>query len=939
MTAHADVVITTSTGAGADTHIRGGAYVTENNGSATGIQATLETSSADFRRAIYLKFDVSGLASSTIQDAAGASLNLFNAFSSPTGTLNARIYGLNDSAGLDGWGEGTITALNAPAVTNAANLTLDATKLTNLGTLATNQGDSSTGSDEAYPTFSNEALLNFLQTDSDGQVTFIIRLDSYADGGSGNLGVRTKEYASGSLAPSLTIMDPPPTYAQSVIYPQDGEAYASGENVFVLSMLKSGETLDRVTFSLNGIAVGEDSESPFEWVFPAGTLPDGSHVLTLTGYVGSNPVETIERTFTVGGLQELGDDFIFAASPRLTDWSTAGYRQGRTEPPLPAGPLFDVTTYGAVANDGANDAVGVQAAIDAAEAAGGGIVFFPPGQFDFWVPPSPGYDDILKVSGSHIILRGSGSGTGGTILKQRNTYTDIPDTSYTRYHLIRIGTGLNYRSTSRPFIADAAKHATSIVLNSNADIARGDFLQLELISSVDEGGNRLPDLMMDLVAPMTKAMIEPGFTNFLKFNPYRFKVEVAGIEDDGQTVHLATPLPRAMTLNFGARARIIGDSLLQECGVEQLAIEGSYKDAAYDHHASWEADYGWCGIGFLGVAHGWVRDLRFTWMNNDVIATKSIHCTIESLQSSGRGHYGVQLIDSTSCLVRDAVFRSERTHVVSVTEGAVANVFTGISNAASSCHYIDFHGASPSIANLFENSTNLRIGSGGAIQNMPHCGQHNTFWNIEAGGPNPVNDMFTYGLYNYTSYTGPYSTADLHQLHPASLLVGIVRPGGSITVDGSSADRDNGWLYVDSVGTKVAPLSIHHLQRRLRDSRLDFARWKHLRGIAANASDSARLPGRSQGILADWATGETPPLAQGLPGGNLRFSFAVRTADVSLLTRLESNTSLSGAWQEVADEAFIIQPADSVDFSFFEIEVTPDAPRNFYRTTFQRTGP
>ena len=52
-------------------------------------------------------------------------------------------------------------------------------------------------------------------------------------------------------------------------------------------------------------------------------------------------------------------------------------------PPSPTitGPIFDVTSYGAQPNDSGFDDAGIQAAIDAAEAAGGGVVFFPAGRY------------------------------------------------------------------------------------------------------------------------------------------------------------------------------------------------------------------------------------------------------------------------------------------------------------------------------------------------------------------------------------------------------------------------------------------------------------------------------------------------------------------------------------------------------------------------------
>ena len=51
------------------------------------------------------------------------------------------------------------------------------------------------------------------------------------------------------------------------------------------------------------------------------------------------------------------------------------------EPPEPTGKIFNITDYGAIPNDDKEDRNAIQAAVDAASANGGGIVFFPPGKF------------------------------------------------------------------------------------------------------------------------------------------------------------------------------------------------------------------------------------------------------------------------------------------------------------------------------------------------------------------------------------------------------------------------------------------------------------------------------------------------------------------------------------------------------------------------------
>ena len=118
------------------------------------------------------------------------------------------------------------------------------------------------------------------------------------------------------------------------------------------------------------------------------------------------------------GEVDLWEDFVQARAkerePILPDFSWAGYRYSERAVPKARGRVFDVTRFGARPDDDGYDDAAVQKTIDAAQAARGGIVFFPPGRFRFC--PRTGLEDGVKVTASNIVLRGSGSGEGGTEL-------------------------------------------------------------------------------------------------------------------------------------------------------------------------------------------------------------------------------------------------------------------------------------------------------------------------------------------------------------------------------------------------------------------------------------------------------------------------------------------------------------------------------------------
>lgn len=76
-------------------------------------------------------------------------------------------------------------------------------------------------------------------------------------------------------------------------------------------------------------------------------------------------------------------------------WSSTGITL--TDTPVPSG-VFQATAYGAVANDGKDDTQAIQAAIDAAAAAGGGTVVLPEGTFHLdkeQAPPAAGLTKLI----------------------------------------------------------------------------------------------------------------------------------------------------------------------------------------------------------------------------------------------------------------------------------------------------------------------------------------------------------------------------------------------------------------------------------------------------------------------------------------------------------------------------------------------------------------
>lgn len=108
--------------------------------------------------------------------------------------------------------------------------------------------------------------------------------------------------------------------------------------------------------------------------------------------------ETPGATVTVDGITSRP---VYAYNPPAAFLSGGG---------LPAGtPVFDVTNYGAVASASIDNRVAIQAAVSAASAAGGGVVFVPPGTYGVTGSPTLGGNGAIYLA-DNVFLMGSGMG-------------------------------------------------------------------------------------------------------------------------------------------------------------------------------------------------------------------------------------------------------------------------------------------------------------------------------------------------------------------------------------------------------------------------------------------------------------------------------------------------------------------------------------------------
>ncbi len=150
-----------------DAYVQSGTSANTNFGSATVDQLKRQDGTA-FTRKSYIGYDLSGLGPYPI---ATATLD-FNFIDSAAGVTNNNtayqfeVFGLTNEL-IDKWLESTITWNNAPA--NQPNNALNSMMVASLGTF------SLTGKGLGAYSFTSQALIDFLNSDTDDFATFIVR--------------------------------------------------------------------------------------------------------------------------------------------------------------------------------------------------------------------------------------------------------------------------------------------------------------------------------------------------------------------------------------------------------------------------------------------------------------------------------------------------------------------------------------------------------------------------------------------------------------------------------------------------------------------------------------------------------------------------------------------------------------------------------------------
>lgn len=406
----------------------------------------------------------------------------------------------------------------------------------------------------------------------------------------------------------------------------------------------------------------------------------------------------------------------------LHDFSYAGYARGERPIPDVTTNVVDVTTLGADPTGMTDGTAAVQSAIDAVEALGGGVVFFPAGDYRV--------EGRLRVEASGVVLRGAGRTTSRVFFA-----TPTPTG----------GAGLTFAGapSSGPDVllaADGEARSERVSVADVSTFAVGD--------DVDVGFVITDDFITDHGMTGTWMVSNGQWRAF-------FRRTIVAIEQDvPPRLVLDVPLRYPVKTRDAASVRRV-TGLLREVGLEDLGISDAVSLTAARANDRVHA------VAFTGVADAWVRRVtsfrspaansNHHFASGGILVERSKRVTItdvvlERAQNRGSGGNGYlfELMMSNEVLVSDSIGRAGRHNFIQnwdfSTNGCVFLRVTSEDGRAedilSTVALSEFH-HSLAMANLIDGAisndgwgaVNRRNESSGA----GHSATENVFWNVRGG--------------------------------------------------------------------------------------------------------------------------------------------------------------------------------------------------------------
>ena len=406
--------------------------------------------------------------------------------------------------------------------------------------------------------------------------------------------------------------------------------------------------------------------------------------------------------------------------PILPDFSYAGYKHGETEIPDVTYKVFDVTdpAYGAVPNDGLSDKAAIESAIAAAEANGSGVVFFPPGKFLINELTDP-INQPIVISKGNIVLRGSGSGSGGTeLFMDRHMDPANPNEMYSCPFMFSF-----QQSSAGAKITDITANATretfSVTVADASGVMPGQWVILYMQDASTQA-------IADALSPYT---VDPAWTTII--NDGVAVREIHQVESiNGNTITFKEPIHR--TINSNYNWELWSHKYIDHVGVEDIAFTGNFVDE-FGHHDSALDDSGWSCIEMTRTVNSWVRRCRFSNWSQVMNFTMSANGTaIHNVIDGNGGHTAIKANGSTHILIGLSDDLAGQWHSIGIAGKSSGNVLWRVSWPGTTS--FESHANQPFTTLIDRVDGGMLWRYGGSVANQPNHLSHLVMWNFNNTG-------------------------------------------------------------------------------------------------------------------------------------------------------------------------------------------------------------
>ncbi len=323
----------------------------------------------------------------------------------------------------------------------------------------------------------------------------------------------------------------------------------------------------------------------------------------------------------------------------LPDFSYAGYKCGEVAVPALETlgyTTFDVTTYGAVANDGKSDRAAFEATIAAVAKNGGGIIYFPEGVFDIHAEGDP--DETIAINTSNTVIKGAGRDKS-TILISAPNHPKDPNKLWTSPTTIVFSArGAERKITD--ITGDSPRGSFTIEVASSEGLKAGDWINITLPSNND------PELVRQELCSCYEKLKDSSLIKQKGVHVDDFH-EIKSI--NGNTITLVEPIIYPIESRWGWIVQAYPH--LKGVGVEDIAFEGDCVPD-FEHHRSWNDDGGYKPLAISRSVDSWIRRVDFRSVSEAATIALSARVSAYDVNISGkRGHSAIRSQNSSRVFI------------------------------------------------------------------------------------------------------------------------------------------------------------------------------------------------------------------------------------------------------------------------------------------------